>query len=230
MNMFIGLGGWCGTSFGLKGSNLRTCSLPFDWVRSKFSGIIHCIETDFKDFLPETYVPDFHSAWDVYRGSRITFFHDDFQGKPDVETAKYNRRIQRFIQLLSTEKKIVFVRTTITKDYHDETNLAEKFHSIMSTRYPELDYRLIYVIPEQSTTGFMSCVDEKTYCYTVNDRSHKNDNLGEEYAPIFEMLQKFDPFTSVPDTKITDKIIFKSRFLVTRHPTIPKATTNIFTE
>ena len=71
---YIGIGGWCGTSFGFKSSKLRNCSLPFDWVRSKFEGIIDCIENDFANFFPNPLIYEKLNELDSYRGKFISFF------------------------------------------------------------------------------------------------------------------------------------------------------------
>lgn len=211
--MYIGIGGWCGTAFGLKGSNLRTHSLPFDWVRSKFEGIIDCLDNNFNNFLPKTYESEKigKNKIGVHRGRLFSFYHDDFDNHLEIEIEKYERRIDRFQQFLQSDEKITFIRTTVTEDYMNEINLSDTFHAAMNKNYPNTEYRLVFIVPEQTETGFLSKIDEKTYLYTLNDLSHKNDNLAKEYAPIFESLQKFDIFVTKPRPRLIFKINTQSR-------------------
>ena len=220
-HIYIGIGGWCGTAFGLKGSNLRSYALPFDWIRSKFEGVIDCLGNNFENFLPKTYQKEKNGKMGAYRGRQFSFFHDDFENNLNAEVDKYKRRINRFQELLRSNQRIIFIRTTVTNNYLDEINLSNSFHSAMSEFFPDTNYKLVFIVPEQFTTGFFCRLDEKTYCYTLNDLSHDNKNLGTEYSPIFKSIKEFNLFTNPPPNAIsTFSINATSRLTVHRGKSI----------
>lgn len=205
---YISIGGWCGTAFGLKGSKLRNCSLPFDWVRSKFEAIIDCIENDFANFFPNPVIREKLGNLKAYRGKSISFFHDNLKDITEIE--KLKRRITRFDKLLTETQEIVFVRTTHTVNYEDEIKFTKKFHDVMKRKYPNTNYILVFVIPEQKTTQFVKKIDAKTLCFVLNDLSHKLRNLGEEYRPIFNYIENNNIYEDLPQSNID--IELKSRF------------------
>ncbi len=47
----ISLGWFCGTAASLSKYGFRSFSGPFDWYYSSLSGVVQCIDSDFKDFL-----------------------------------------------------------------------------------------------------------------------------------------------------------------------------------
>ena len=107
---------------------------------------------------------------------------------------------------------MIFIRTTIAENYLDEFNLAEEFHNVMKSHYPDLDYRLVFIVPEQTSTGFYHRLDQKTYCYALDDKRLLHGKLlGERYAPIFKSLQQYNIFTVEPKPKISLKMIQKVR-------------------
>lgn len=202
---YISLGGWCGTAIGLRDTGLRNCSLPFDWTRSKFEGVVDCLEHDFKNFFPDPLVVEYFTYWGngklpVFRGKNISFLHDDLNNVTEIK--KYNRRVARFIQLLTTQKENIFLRTTITTNYEDEIKLTEKFHDAMKRNYPNTNYILVFIIPEQKTTEFVKKIDTKTLCFTLNDLSHDNKNLGNEYRPIFDFIENNDVYEDLPQSNV----------------------------
>lgn len=206
---YISIGGWCGTAFGLIGSELRNCSLPFDWVRSKFEGIIDCIENDFANFFPNPLIYEKICGMNSYRGKFISFFHDNLEEITEID--KLKRRITRFDKLLTETREIVFVRTVRTLNYEDEIKLTKKFHDVMKRKYSNTNYILVFVIPEQKTTEFVKKIDAKTLCFVLNDLSHNNWNLGEEYRPIFNYIENNNVYEDLPQSNID--IELKSRFL-----------------
>ena len=206
---YISIGGWCGTAFGLNGCQLRNCSLPFDWVRSKFEGIIDCIENDFANYFPNPIIHEKIGEYNAYRGKFISFYHNNLEEITEIE--KLKRRITRFNKLLTETQEIVFVRTTTTLNYEDEIKLTKKFHDVMKRKYSNTNYILVFVIPEQKTTEFVKKIDAKTLCFVLNDLSHNNKKLGEEYRPIFNYIENNNVYEDLPQSNID--IELKSRFL-----------------
>ena len=206
---YISIGGWCGSAFGLKGSKLRNCSLTFDWVRSKFEGIIDCIENDFANFFPNPLIYEKIGGLNSFRGKFISFYHDKLLARQEKEIGKYKRRIARFQQILTEEREIFFVRTVITENYEDEIKLANDFHDVMKKKYSNTNYILVIVIPEQETTEFVKKIDANTLCFVLNDLSHDNNKLGKEYRPIFDYIENNNVYEDLPQSNVDIKL--KSR-------------------
>jgi len=196
---YISLGGWCGTSFGLRGNGLRDCSLPFDWVRSKFEGVIDCIDTNFSNFIPNPLIREENKDGSLfaYRGKNFSFYHDDFSNERHWK--KFGRRIRRFKKILNNSKQVVFMRTIITNDYELETKQTNNFHEVVNKKYPNLKYILIYVIPNQNATSYYTNLDNKTFIFTIDDRFGGNNAMKVHYKPIFDFTRKNNLFETIPE-------------------------------
>jgi len=74
---FISIGGWCGTTISLRSNNIYEESYPFDYIRSTFTGIIDCIETNFSNFFPKEIKMDKlpNYMWKSFRGKYFGFYH-----------------------------------------------------------------------------------------------------------------------------------------------------------
>ena len=139
----------------------------------------------------------------------ISFFHDNLREITEIE--KYNRRIARFDKLLTEMQEIVFIRTIHTINYEDEIKLTKEFHDVMKRNYPNTNYILVFVIPEQKTTEFVKKIDAKTLCFVLNDLSHNHDKLGEEYRPIFNYIENNNVYEDLPQSNIDIRL--RSRLL-----------------
>ena len=171
--IFISLGSWCGVAIALNGLNLRTEAYPFDMIRSKFEGIIDCFENDFINFFPTNIKLEKIGNYDAFRNQYFGFFHHNLFDQNIQETFK--RRIERLITLLkTTNEKIFFLRTICEEKYEDEIKFNKQFQSILENKYPNLNYLIIYIKPQQSITGFHSKIDNKAYLFTIGDESDIN--------------------------------------------------------
>ncbi len=147
--MIIPIGVDCHMADFIKKNNLRSWSFPFDWIVS-YNGVSKCIADDFNNFIPnlETRI----NKYDMY------FYHDFYRHRINEDTIKYNRRIERFKNILeTTTEHITFCRkghcphhhlehngsyTTIVDDIEDANNLDR----ILRTKYPKLDYKIIVIL------------------------------------------------------------------------------------
>lgn len=148
--MIISIGADCGMADFCKKYNLRNMSLPFDWVGS-CQGVSKCIDEDFTDFIPE--LGNTINKYEIH-------FHHNFidRDKYDEDKARFLRRIERFQNILQTSKdEIIFCRKGHgTHNHHDHTGKysdlkndiddAEELDRILSTRYPNLNYKIIVML------------------------------------------------------------------------------------
>lgn len=143
---FISLGQDCQTAHQLEINKLKGPSLPFDWVVSPFSSVHALIQNDFADWLQKenvAFVEDMQVGSYVQDTKyRIRFLHDfpldrTFMQAYDAVRAKYARRAKRFIDLLKTAGRILFIRVDIT--YVE----ACAFEAMLHKRFPRLSYDML---------------------------------------------------------------------------------------
>ena len=121
----VSLGRDCGCAMFMQRHKLRQASFPFDWLTAaELAPRLDLLLNEFEDFLnledlrymdkPEGMVSDPHC--DYYQNVRNGFFyyHDFLAGSELVQAypivkAKYNRRIERLLSLLKSNKTILFV-------------------------------------------------------------------------------------------------------------------------
>ena len=112
---FISLGYFCEVAGELEKYGFRSASYPFDWMISDFSGIIKCIEEEFKDFLNINYLSQSAIERSHYKNEKYNFyFFHDFDKYKSLEkqlpaiVAKYKRRSERFLK--NIKSPTLFVR------------------------------------------------------------------------------------------------------------------------
>lgn len=191
---FLALGGWCGTTMGLRGNKLYNVAYPFDHIRSTFEGVINCIENDFSNFFPKRIerdvIDNYKYSGKSFRGRYMGFYHHDLTDQTVI--SDFNRRIVRFYELLkTTNEKIIFVRTICSHNYNDEINLTKKFINAIDMKYKNLDYMLIFIIPGQEKSMYYKRINENIFIFTLNDNSENNDNLTVEYKPIYHCILNY---------------------------------------
>jgi len=146
---FVGLGNFCGVSRALQALDVKKYSYPFDWVRSPTFGVIHCLETDFEDFLTYTVArdegPKGHLFGSTHWGG--SFWHHN------VVTPKtkddFVRRIDRLYgnAEVPPEKNRVFVRAlNSTRELDD----CVRLHQALKRALPKARIYLLILLDMQS--------------------------------------------------------------------------------
>lgn len=119
------LGDLCLTSLQLKDNNLRTFSGILDWVSSpSLKNVNVLLQNRFADFLnlKNLRIIKYISQWDLLVWDEVynIGFNHDFKTDKNTLThlggyaevkEKYDRRIHRFLEKLSTSQRILFIRT-----------------------------------------------------------------------------------------------------------------------
>ena len=115
---YISLGFDCSPAAALRGLNLREFALPFDWVRMKVDILISCIKDDFKNFhknlkfnynkkmLVDNYGFQFLHDYPLISDGNDTII-DNWQDYYDDVYDKYQRRIERFREIMKSPKPII---------------------------------------------------------------------------------------------------------------------------
>ena len=130
---YISLGHNCFVATELEQMGLRSCSMPFDWNRTKWKAIVSSFENEFKGFLEYEKLFQKRTAPHVYKNLDygIGFFHDFNAYRPlkyqlkSVEK-KYRRRIKRFFRYISSPT--LFIRYCMDKAELDD--IASNYSSI----------------------------------------------------------------------------------------------------
>jgi len=150
-HVIVPLGANCSAAHYLRRQNIREAAYPFDWTVTPLTSIIDLIENSFSDYLNSdnlTYLPPskrykFNEQGTqletteelvtpvVCKKHKILFPHDFSElasrDLPHIQKA-YQRRINRFIQLLSSDKKITFIinhgTNTVNEWQHEQYQLA----------------------------------------------------------------------------------------------------------
>jgi len=113
--MLVSLGCFCGPKLSFKHMGRGAETLPFDWMRTTHSGLMHFLRHDFDgffDFASKIPVPNCNMT--TYRSSFHSFWHDDPTDPGMLE--RYRRRIDRFNAIDASTTHVLFVRTIPTTD------------------------------------------------------------------------------------------------------------------
>ncbi len=165
----ISLGHNCIVAGVIKAFNLRKASFPFDWIDSSFNGIYDAIDSDFKDFfLKESLIKSDLIYSEILNGYlthvidpvyNFTYIHDfpvnnatineNLSAGIIVENfldyylgiyTKYQRRIERFRNILNSDNKVIFIR--YGKITYEE---ALRLSLLLRTKFINLDFLLVLV-------------------------------------------------------------------------------------
>ncbi|MBA3815914.1 MAG: hypothetical protein H0X29_05240 [Parachlamydiaceae bacterium] len=151
----ISIGGMCYVALALKHYGIRKEAYPFDWVISPTASLIKVINEDFLNYFSPEYIA---GVTNVYTG--IAFVHDfpnslkeAYYPEADLEKnyssekeselqwnyEKYNRRINRFIAVLSSDKPVVLIRSEATREE------ALLIRDLFRFKYPLLNLKLVVI-------------------------------------------------------------------------------------
>jgi hypothetical protein len=195
----ISIGGWCGTKIALKDLGLfNGPSLPFDSVRSSIEGIIDCIENDFENYFPKELKKDERFPnWIGFVGEYIGFYHvtHNLLDKNVIES--FERKIIQFDETIK-KNNCIFLRTIVREKYYDEVKYYKKLQDVIDKKYPAISYIICFIIPNQENTQYYKHLDNRTFLFTLNDKSGDNNNLKNEYKPIFDFIINENLFNNTP--------------------------------
>ena len=207
---FISIGGWCGTKIAIKDLYLfNEPSLPFDSVRTSIEGIIDCIENDFKNFFPNEIKKDCRfKNWIGFVGEYVGFYHHSHNLLDKIVIESFERKIVRFREKI-LKNNCVFLRTIVRENYDDEIKHYKKLQDVIDKKYPDVSYIICFIIPNQPNTQYYKHLDNRTFLFTLNDKSGDNNNLKNEYKPIFDFIINENLFVDIPnsnDIEINDNL------------------------
>ena len=143
----VPFGNSCSSALACKYAGIRKASLPLDWAaRTEPKKIKAVLENDFSDFIPDVHGNNFINKYN------LSLPH--FNPKVDDGIQEYNRRIKRFLELLSSASKIYFVyindayltNASYRQSHHTDTYFHDmvELESLLINKYPAIDYNILY--------------------------------------------------------------------------------------
>ena len=219
---FISIGGWCGTKMALKDLGLfDEPSLPFDSVRTSIEGITDCIETDFQSFFPREIKKDNRfTSYSCFMGEYVGFYHNNHNLFDKNVIESFERKFVRFDEKIK-KNNCIFLRTIVRENYDDEIKQYKNLQRAIDIKYPNISYIICFIIPNQPNTQYYKHLDNRTFLFTLNDKSYNHNNLKNEYKPIFDFITNENLFINIPISNDIEIINTPSRlWLVEGHPMV----------
>ncbi|KUP25382.1 DUF1796 family putative cysteine peptidase [Paenibacillus sp. DMB5] len=208
-NSIVSLGWYCATAASLSKNGFRSFSGPFDWCTSEYEGVLHLIESDFKDFLSIENIETFDEKPKEFKDSKygILYNHDiqnSFAEDFPAIKEKYSRRIHRFLE--ETKKGVCFIR--VVKHQQELEYIAcnhNKIHRIITKN--NINNTVIYLIPK-----YMSIPQnfhEKNYILNIN---LYQGNYREAFIGLFDTVPDDDFILQLknnyPEIMYKDNLIY----------------------
>jgi hypothetical protein len=113
------------------------------------------------------------------------------------------------LEFLIKKNNCVFLRTIAREKYDDEIKYYKKLQDVIDKKYPDISYIICFIIPNQPNTQYYKHLDNRTFLFTLNDKSGNNSNLKNEYKPIFDFIINENLFINIPnsnDIEINDNL------------------------
>lgn len=121
----INLGGDCQVFYQLSANNMRSRTLPFDYLITPCSSLCRLLENKFRGFLdiinlmlvkneqnhPIHIEETLYKIYMIHDFELNACFLNNYQSVKDT----YERRIKRFLDMINKSKRVLFIRKTITK-------------------------------------------------------------------------------------------------------------------
>lgn len=113
------------------------------------------------------------------------------------------------------------MRTIARENYDDEISQYKRLQDVIDKKYPNISYIICFIIPNQVKSQYYKNIDNRTFLFTLNDKSYDNNNLKNEYKPIFDFIENENLFNNIPVANDIEIINMPSRFwLVDGHPMV----------
>eukprot|EP00746_Dinoflagellata_sp_MGD_P161514 gnl/MRDRNA2_/MRDRNA2_88695_c0_seq1.p1 gnl/MRDRNA2_/MRDRNA2_88695_c0~~gnl/MRDRNA2_/MRDRNA2_88695_c0_seq1.p1 ORF type:complete len:530 (+),score=76.62 gnl/MRDRNA2_/MRDRNA2_88695_c0_seq1:99-1592(+) len=157
----VSLGSYCGVKATIRRLGLSEASLPFDWMRTTITGLIHWLKSDFDGFFRvnrrlQIMMTDSGLKMLVFRSQNHSFWHDNIELAADRE--KLWRRVRRFMSLSDTgggdsqQRTLLFVRSLAGTQ---EISLVETLYEVLKDQFGKNGRKvvLLVIIENQAKVG-----------------------------------------------------------------------------
>jgi len=181
---FVSLGTYCAVTESLEVLGLRKRAYPFDFVRSPIEGVIHCLDSEFEDFLTFTDVKQ-EGQFKTFTGSRWggSFWHHD-PTTPESKEMFLRRALRLYGQgdVPDTTPR-VFVRAINSTQ---ELNSVLRLKDALQRALPRASCYLLLMVDMQATAGpiRLSCPESRNILFY-----EIHESLWQQHATGDEMMQ-----------------------------------------
>ena len=161
----ISLGSNCCPGLSLKTLNIKKQTYPFDWVRTNSKIIYDILLNGTENYIKfnenisnDFYLKDLHSyTHPFFNSSHINYYGQHFTHYTDITTneliIKFKKYLDRFYDLLNSNKKILFIHSNEEYIYHkksrDDKILLYKYlckiNDLLEEKYPNLNFEIINI-------------------------------------------------------------------------------------
>lgn len=86
------------------------------------------------------------------------------------------------------------------RKYDNEVKYYKKLQDVIDKKYHDISYIICFIIPNQPNTQYYKHLDNQTFLFTLNDKSGNNNNLKNEYKPIFDFITNENLFINIPNS------------------------------
>ncbi len=154
--LVISLGIRCLPAAQIERYGLRSGAYPFDWNDTGFGSLVLVLQDDFRDFFAKENIKEqpyphlctdgrivtstrvIESKYNIALMHDFSSFSNIVREYEDVKQ-KYERRINRFYEVLLSGKHIYFIRHLITKKQ------AIQLTELLDRKFPSLNYTLVAI-------------------------------------------------------------------------------------
>jgi hypothetical protein len=209
----VSIGSSCCPGLSLRKLNYKGETYPFDWIRSNskiiYDVIINGSEkyTTFNSKISNDYIvkdihsythPEFDNRYINYYGQYFTHYTEI--NNTDLVT-KFKRYMERFFELLNSNKKVLFIHSNEEYIYHkksrdNKTELYEylcKINDILERKYPNLNFQILN-IDINNFTNFGNIVNFN-FEYNLPFSDYCENHTADFYEPyrrkITEIIEKY---------------------------------------
>ena len=108
---------------------------------------------------------------------------------------------------MNLKESYIFMRINARDDYNDEIKHISKLENILDTKYPNINYIFIYMIPCKNETMYYKNLSDKTFMFLLNDTTITASDIKFDMKPVFDFLKENDLFIKIPEPN--DNIIIE---------------------
>lgn len=199
--------------------NIAILDSPFDKIHSSIEGIIDCFVNNFLNYFPKKikFVDENDNKIILYIVNNIVKKEivNKYFGFNRFDCNLFNmnicislkNKIINFLKFIKNNEKskVIFIRTIITYDPYDEIKQCDKLQNAINSIFSNNSkFIILFVIPKQHKTGFLTKLNNNAFIFTLSNKKHSLS----EYNYILNYLHKNNLFNN-NEIMHNDSIFFK---------------------
>ena len=211
---YISIGNKCETAIRLKQLNLRTVSLPFDYIPTRPDLILKYIQSEFLDFLPIHNKTD--EQGNMLNGDGVWFghfFHENMSNEEYLQMVNtFEKRCKRLLDIFNGNNKIVLVYSSLGDIYNElDLRYKDNYSSLVElcnylTRSFNSNFTILAFHTNQHHDNDDKCIinctiDVNELLFDSKYSQRLNGFYGDVFGNAMKTLINGDSFESITYTK-----------------------------